>query len=285
MSEIKTVGVLGCGLMGAGIVEVSAKAGYKTLVREVNKTVLARGLERIDNSMNRAVERGKLSVDDKNTIAERITGTTQIEDLAECDVIIEAVSENLDIKRVVWEEVAEVRRPGTLIATNTSSIPLTKVAPQTGDPENFLGLHFMNPVPVMRLVEIVRSVATSEAAYERGKAFIESLGKETITAKDTPGFVINALLVPYLCSAVAMVESGVASAEDIDKGMKGGCNMPMGPITLLDFVGLDTTLAIAEVLHEEFGDPRYAPPPLLRRMVELGRMGKKSGRGFYDYSK
>ena len=285
MSEIKKVGVLGCGLMGSGIVEVCARSGYDTVVREVNDEFLQRGLGRLKKSLAKGVERGKLSQDDADAANAKISGTTEISALADCDVIIEAVSESIEIKTAVWKDVAGVAKDGAILATNTSSIPLSKLAPHSGSPESFIGLHFMNPVPVMKLVEIVKGVATDEGVYARGKAFIESLGKTTITAKDTPGFIVNALLVPYLCSAVRMLQDGVATKEDIDAGLKLGCNMPMGPITLLDFVGLDTTLAIADVLYHEFGDPRYAAPPLLRRMVELGYMGRKSGRGFYDYSK
>lgn len=285
MSEIKKVGVIGCGLMGSGIVEVSARSGYQTVFREIDEAAVKRGMGKIEGSTGKAVEKGKLSAEARAEILGRIKGTTSWADLGDCDVIIEAATENLEIKRQLWTEVAKIRKAGALLATNTSSIPLTKIAPSSGCPESFLGLHFMNPVPVMKLVEIVESVATSKETLSRGQAFIRSLGKEIITAKDTPGFVINALLVPYLCEAIRLVESGVASPEDVDKGMLLGTNMPMGPITLADFVGLDTTLAIADVLFEEFKDSKYAAPPLLRRMVELGRYGRKSGRGFYEYSR
>ncbi|MEZ0227479.1 MAG: 3-hydroxyacyl-CoA dehydrogenase family protein, partial [Planctomycetota bacterium] len=214
-----------------------------------------------------------------------IKGTTKIADLKDVDLVIEAIVEDRAAKRELWTEVGKVVRKDALLATNTSSIPLSSVAPATGNPTRFLGLHFMNPVPVMKLVELVKGIQTSDEAFAEGKSFIESLGKTTITAKDTPAFVINALLVPFIIEAVRLVEAGVATPEDIDKGMKLGCNMPMGPIELLDFVGLDTTLSISEVLFSEFRDSRYAAPPLLRRMVESGWMGKKSGRGFYDYSK
>jgi 3-hydroxybutyryl-CoA dehydrogenase len=285
MSDIKKVGVIGCGLMGSGITEVSARSGYTTVVREINDAALAAGMERIHKSTGKAVKRGKLTEEGQREILDRIQGTTDANDLSDCDVIIEAATENLGLKLKIMAEICKVKKDGALIATNTSSIPLSKLAVATGNPEGFLGLHFMNPVPVMPLVEIVKGVATSEDTYKRGLDFITSLGKETITAKDTPGFVINVLLVPYLCEAIRLIENGVATPEDIDKGMVGGCNMPMGPIALADFVGLDTTLAIADVLFEEFRDRKYAAPPLLRRMVELGRHGRKSGRGFYDYSK
>lgn len=282
---IKKVGVLGCGLMGSGIVEVCARSGYEVLVREVNDEFLAKGLAKIDGSLNTAVEKGKLKKEEKDAARARIRGTTKLADMKDMDCVIEAIIEDRAAKKELWTELGKVVRKDALLATNTSSIPLSSIAPSTGNPPRFLGLHFMNPVPIMKLVEIVKGIQTTDEALAEGKSFIESLGKTTITAKDTPAFVINALLVPFICEAVRLVEAGVASPEDIDKGMKLGCNMPMGPIELLDFVGLDTTLAISEVLFSEFRDARYAAPPLLRRMVESGFMGKKSGRGFYDYSK
>lgn len=282
MSKQK-VGVLGCGLMGAGIVEVCIKSGHPTVVREVNQQLLERGLKRIDESMDRAIQKGKLTQAERDAARARLSATTELDPLADCDIIIEAITEDRAAKAELWKQVAKVAKKGSLRATNTSSIPLSSLAPHSGDPSRFIGLHFMNPVPVMKLVEIVRGIESTDAAIEEGKAFVESLGKTTILAKDTPGFIINVLLVPYLCEAVRLLEHGVASKEDIDKGMKLGCGMPMGPIELLDFVGVDTTLAIADVLYGEFGDPKYAAPPLLRRMVESGFMGKKCGRGFYDY--
>ncbi len=283
--QIKRVGVLGCGLMGSGIVEVCARSGYDVVVREVNDGFLEKGLAKLDGSLNTAVEKGKIKKDERDATRSRVKGTTKVADLRDCDLVIEAIVEDRAAKKEIWTEIGKVVRKDALLATNTSSIPLSSIAPATGNPERFLGLHFMNPVPIMKLVEIVKGIQTSEEALAQGKAFIESLGKTTITAKDTPAFIINALLVPFICEAIRLVEAGTASPEDIDKGMKLGCNMPMGPIELLDFVGLDTTLAISEVLFSEFRDPRYAAPPLLRRMVESGFMGKKSGRGFYDYSK
>jgi 3-hydroxybutyryl-CoA dehydrogenase len=277
------VGVLGCGLMGAGIVEVCIKSGHPTVVREVNQQFLDKGLARIDDSMSRAIQKGKLTQTERDSARSRLTATTDFEPLRDCDIIIEAITEDRVAKAALWRDVARVAKEGCLRATNTSSIPLSSLAPSSGDPTRFIGLHFMNPVPVMKLVEIVRGIESTDAAVSEGTAFVEGLGKTTILAKDTPGFVINVLLVPYLCEAVRLLEHGVATKEDIDKGMKLGCGMPMGPIELLDFVGVDTTLAIADVLFGEFGDPKYAAPPLLRRMVESGFMGKKCGRGFYDY--
>lgn len=277
------VGVLGCGLMGGGIVEVCIKSGHPTVVREVNQQFLDRGLKRIDESMERAIQKGKLTQAERDAARARLSATTDFEPLADCDIIVEAITEDRVAKADLWKQVAKVAKKGCLRATNTSSIPLSSLAPHSGDPTRFIGLHFMNPVPVMKLVEIVRGIESTDAAIAEGQAFVEGLGKTTILAKDTPGFVINVLLVPYLCEAVRLLEHGVATKEDIDKGMKLGCGMPMGPIELLDFVGVDTTLAIADVLFDEFGDPKYAAPPLLRRMVESGFMGKKCGRGFYDY--
>ena len=282
---IKKVGVLGCGLMGSGIVEVCAKSGYEVVVREVTDAFLEKGLGRVDGSLATAVEKGKLKKEERDAARARIKGTTKVADLADCDAIIEAIVEDRAAKKEIWSEIAKVAKKTALLATNTSSIPLSSIAPATGNPTRFMGLHFMNPVPVMKLVELVKGIQTSDETLAEGKAFIESLGKTTITAKDTPGFLINVLLVPYICEAVRLVEAGAGSPEDIDKGMELGCGMPMGPLKLLDFVGLDTTLAISEVLFSEFKDPRYAAPALLRRMVESGFMGKKSGRGFYDYSK
>ncbi len=282
---IKKVGVLGCGLMGSGIVEVCARSGYEVVVREVNDDFLSKGLAKLDKSLDTGVEKGKLKKEERDAARAKVRGTTKIADMKDVDLVIEAIVEDRNAKKELWTEIGKVVRKDALLATNTSSIPLSSIAPSTGNPSRFLGLHFMNPVPIMKLVELVKGIQTAEDAFAEGKAFIESLGKTTITAKDTPAFIINALLVPYIVEAVRLVENGTATPEDIDKGMKLGCNMPMGPIELLDFVGLDTTLSISEVLFSEFRDPRYAAPPLLRRMVESGFMGKKSGRGFYDYSK
>lgn len=278
------VGVVGCGLMGSGIVEVAIKSGHTTVVCESTDEFLQRGLSRLDGSMERAVQKGKMTDAERETARARLEATTDLGKLAECDIIIEAITEDRALKTELWQKIAKVAKDGALLATNTSSIPLSSLAPHTGNPKRFLGLHFMNPVPVMKLVEIVQGIETTDEAIAEGTAFVEGLGKTTILAQDTPGFLINILLVPYLCEAVRLVQNGVGTKEDIDKGMKLGCGMPMGPITLLDFVGLDTTLAIADVLFGEFGDPKYHAPPLLRRMVENGFMGRKCGRGFYDYT-
>ena len=278
------VGIAGCGLMGAGIVEVCLKSGHETVVREINDECLERGIARLDASMEYAVSKGKLTDAEREGARSRLIPTTDLAAFRECDVVIEAITEDRALKSALWQAIAPHVRRDALLATNTSSIPLSSIAPHTGNPTRFMGLHFMNPVPVMKLCELVKGIETSEETISEGRAFVEGLGKTTILAKDTPGFVINVILVPYLCDAVRLLEAGVATKEDIDAGMKLGCGMPMGPITLLDFVGLDTTLAISQVLYEEFGDPRYAAPPLLRRMVESGFMGKKCGRGFYDYT-
>ncbi len=285
MAEIEKVGIVGCGLMGSGIVEVCAKSGYETIVREVNEKFLEGGLGRLDKSLARAVDRGKLDAAKRDETRARITGTTKLEDLAGCDIVIEAVIENPEAKKDVFRALAGIVRDDVVLCSNTSSISITEMAVEAGRPEQFLGVHFMNPVPVMPLVEMIRGLQTSDETYATAKGFVESLGKTTILAKDTPGFAVNIILVPYLLDAVKTLELGVATKEDIDKGMKLGCNMPMGPFELADFVGLDTTLFIADYLFDEYRDSRYAAPVLLRRMVAAGWNGRKSGKGFYDYGK
>jgi 3-hydroxybutyryl-CoA dehydrogenase len=282
---IEKVGVLGCGLMGAGIAETCAKAGYTTVVREVNDGLLERGLERLRGSLAKAVDKGKLDAALRDATLGRLSGTTRAADLADCDLVIEAIIENLEEKRAIFTELDAVVKPGTMYASNTSSLTLTQLAAATKRPERFVGLHFFNPVPVMKLVEVVRTILTSDEAYEAAFAFARSLGKEPIACKDNSGFVVNRLLVPYLLDAIRALEEGVASVEDIDKGMQLGCGHPMGPLTLLDFVGLDTTYYIANIMFEEYREKRFAPPALLKQMVQAGRLGKKSGRGFYDYRK
>ena len=283
--KIETVGVLGCGLMGAGIAEVCAKAGYTTIVREVNDGLLERGLGRLRGSLDKAVEKGKLEPGVRDETMGRLTGTTDAKALADCDLVIEAIIENLEEKRAIFAELDAVVKPETIFASNTSSLTLTQLAASTKRPDRFVGLHFFNPVPVMKLVEVVRTILTSDEAYDAAFAFARSLGKEPIACKDNSGFVVNRLLVPYLLDAIRALEEGVASAADIDKGMQLGCGHPMGPLTLLDFVGLDTTYYIANIMFEEYREKRFAPPPLLKQMVQAGRLGKKSGRGFYDHGK
>lgn len=282
--EIKTVGVVGAGLMGSGIVEQTAKCGYDVIVREVDEQTLERGRTRIRSSMARAVERGKMSEIDRDAAHALIRGTTNLGDMRDCDLVVEAVIENLELKRDVFRELDRITRPETILTSNTSSVSITALAAVTGRPDRVAGLHFFNPVPVMALVEIVRALETSDDTIETLRRFGQSLKKEVVIARDTPGFIVNYLLVPYLLDAVRAVESGTASKEDVDTAVRLGLNHPMGPITLLDYVGLDTTLYIADVMYEEFREQKYAAPPLLRKMVAAGRMGRKSGRGFYDYS-
>ena len=282
---MKTVGVVGCGLMGAGIAQVSAQAGFTTWVREVDKPTLEKGLGRIRKFLEDGVAKGKIDAAAKDETLGRIKGTTGLQDLATCDLVIEAVVESLDAKRAVFSTLDKIVPASTVLASNTSSLSITEIAATASRPERVVGLHFFNPVPLMKLVEVIRALPTNDAAFGQAKAFVEKLGKTAVVAKDTPGFVVNRLLVPYLLDAARIYESGVASKEDIDNGMKLGCGYPMGPLTLLDFVGLDTTLSIANIMFEEFKLPQYAAPPLLKRMVLAGYLGRKSGRGFYDYSK
>jgi 3-hydroxybutyryl-CoA dehydrogenase len=281
--DIRTVGVVGCGLMGSGIAEVCAKAGYTTLVREVNDEFLARGLDRVSKSLTTAVDRGKLSASDRDAAFARIRGTTTFEDFADCDLVIEAATENPEIKKRTFTELDGVCPPHAILASNTSSIPIIQMASSTRRAEQVLGMHFMNPVPVMPLIEYVRAVTTSDETLTRARRFGESLGKRIIVSKDRAGFIVNFLLIPYLCEAVRMLEQGFATREDIDVGMMLGTSYPMGPFTLLDFVGLDTVLYIADILFDEFKDPRFAAPGLLRQMVTAGFLGRKTNRGFYNY--
>lgn len=284
MSEIKTVGVLGCGLMGSGIAQVCAQAGYRTIVREVSDALNQKGKASIAASLEKLVQKGKLDSGTRDQTLSRLEFTTDLEQLASCDLVIEAVTEDLELKNSLWKELDGLCGPQTIFASNTSSLTIAAMAAVTSRGDRFVGLHFFNPVPLMKLVEVVRTVTTSQATFERAMAFARSLGKEPITAKDSSGFIVNLLLVPYLLDAIRALERGVGSVEDIDKGMTLGCGHPMGPFTLLDFVGLDTTYKIAEIMFNEYREARYAPPPLLRRMVLTGMYGRKTGRGFYDYS-
>ena len=280
---IRTVGVLGCGLMGAGIAQVCAAAGYKTIVREVEQGFLDKGLGRIRKFLEDGVAKGKVTADAREATLGNLSGTISVEALKDCDLIIEAIIENLDTKRQTYAALESVVGDKTIFLSNTSSLCITELAAATKRPDRFGGLHFFNPVPLMKLVEVIRALTTSDETYQTVFAFAQSLGKEPITAPDRPGFIVNRLLVPYLLDAIRAYENGLGTLEDIDKGMKLGCGYPMGPFTLLDFVGLDTTYYIANIMFEEFREPAYAPPPLLKRMVLAGRMGRKSGRGFYTY--
>jgi len=284
MAEIKRVGVLGCGLMGSGIAQVAATAGYDTIVRDISKEFLDRGRAGIEKSLAKFVEKGKLPAADRDAALQRLTFTTAVADLQPVDIVIEAITEDLALKNALFKELDTLCGAGTVFASNTSSLTIAEMAAATKRADRFVGLHFFNPVPLMALVEVVRTVTTSEQTFKRAFAFAASLGKEPVAAKDNSGFIVNLLLVPYLLDAIRAVERGVGSVPDIDKAMVLGCGYPMGPLTLLDFVGLDTTHHIAEIMFKEYREPRYAPPPLLKRMVLAGMYGKKSGKGFYDYS-
>jgi 3-hydroxybutyryl-CoA dehydrogenase len=283
--EVKKVGICGCGLMGSGIAEVASKAGIRVVVREINDDLLKKGLGRIDKSLSRAVEKGKLDRAGKEAVLGGITGTVKLEDFKDCDLVCEAIIEDIDEKIKLYRDLDAIVKTDAVFASNTSSLSITEMGAATGRPDKFCGLHFFNPVPVMKLVELIRTVATSEETFKTAKAFGEKLGKVIVSCKDTPGFVVNRLLVPYLLDAIRALESGVATREDIDTSMKLGCGYPMGPLELTDFVGLDTTYYIAEILFEEFKDHHYAAPPLLKAMVKAGYHGRKTGRGFYDYAK
>jgi 3-hydroxybutyryl-CoA dehydrogenase len=284
MGEIRRVGVLGCGLMGSGIAQVCAQAGYDTLVREVADEPLQRGLSGIDRQLARLVEKEKIGAADRDAALSRIRGTTRLEELADRDIVIEAVVEDLAVKNEIWRTLDDLCSPEAIFASNTSSLTIAEMAAATRRPERVVGLHFFNPVPVMKLVEVVRTIATDEAVFDRAFDFARSLGKEPIACKDSSGFVVNLLLVPYLMDAVRALEQGVASITDIDRGMQLGAGHPMGPLTLCDFVGIDTLDRIGAIMFDEYREKRYASPPLLRRMVSLGYFGRKAGRGFYDYS-
>lgn len=284
MAEIKRVGVLGCGLMGSGIAQVAAAAGYETLVREVSDELCQRGIGGIGKQLGKAVDKGKMSAEDRDAIVGRLRGTTNLEDLRDCDIIIEAVVEDLALKNQMWQTLDAVCGPETIFASNTSSLTIADMAAATRRPERMVGLHFFNPVPVMKLVEVVKTIATDPAVFDTAFAFARSLGKEPIVCKDNSGFVVNLLLVPYMMDAIRALSEGVASIEDIDKGMQLGTGYPMGPFVLCDFVGLDTLDKIGGIMFDEYKEKRYASPPLLKRMVSLGYFGRKSGKGFYDYS-
>ena len=284
MAEIKKVGVLGCGLMGSGIAQIAAQAGYETVVREVEQGYLDKGIAGIGKSLGKFVEKGKMTAEDRDSALGRLRGTTKLEDLADCDIIIEAIIENADVKKTVYAELDQIVKKDAIFSSNTSSLTITELSMATARPKQFVGLHFFNPVPLMKLVEVVRTILTSDESFDRAFAFAKSLGKEPIAATDNSGFIVNRLLVPYLLDAIRAYEEGIGSIEDIDKGMMLGCGYPMGPFTLLDFVGLDTTYFITHVMYDEYQEKRFASPPLLRKMVLAGRFGRKSGAGFYDYA-
>lgn len=280
----KAVGVVGGGIMGAGIAEVAARSGCSVIVREIDDPACESTRERIAASLQRGVDAGKISAEEYETVLSRLSFTTELDDLADRDVVVEAIVEDEPEKTKVFQALAKiVANPDAVLASNTSSIPIMKLAAATDTPERVLGIHFFNPVPVLPLVEVIPSLLTSEATVERAQRFAEHLGKQAVVCKDRAGFVVNALLVPYLLAAIRMVESGFATAEDIDTAMKAGCAHPMGPLALTDLIGLDTTAAVAQSMYAEFKEPLYAPPPLLLRMVEAGLLGRKRGRGFYEY--
>lgn len=284
MSEIKKVGVLGCGLMGRGIAQVAAQAGFATIARDISDEFTGKAKAAIEKSLGKFVAKGKMSAEDRDAALGNLTFTITVSDLKDCDIVVEAVTEDLELKNKLWRELDGLCGPETIFATNTSSLTVAAMAAATDRADRFVGLHFFNPVPLMKLVEVVRTVTTSNDTFVTAMEFVRKLRKEPIAAKDNSGFIVNLLLVPYLIDAIRAVEQGVGSVEDIDKGMVLGTGYPMGPFTLLDFVGLDTTYKIAEIMFDEYRERRYAPPPLLKRMVIAGMYGKKSGKGFYNYA-
>jgi 3-hydroxybutyryl-CoA dehydrogenase len=285
--EIRKVGVLGCGLMGAGIAQTAASAGFETTVREVSDELLQKGFAAIEKSLERFAQKGTITADEQKQTRDRLFGTTSFDDLADCDIIIEAIIENLEEKHETYRQLDSICRPETIFASNTSSLSITQMMAVTspGRQQRFIGMHFFNPVPIMKLVEVVRTILTDSDVYEDAIAFATKLGKTPVRASDKTGFIVNRLLVPYMLDSIRALEEGVGSIVDIDNAMKLGCGYPMGPLTLGDFVGLDTTYYIAEIMFNEFREKRFAPPPLLKRMVMAGLYGRKSGRGFYDYTK
>ncbi|HXR99302.1 MAG TPA: 3-hydroxyacyl-CoA dehydrogenase family protein [Pyrinomonadaceae bacterium] len=285
--EIRKVGVLGCGLMGAGIAQVAATAGFETVVKEVSDDLIAKGFGGIEKSLAKFAEKGTITSEQQTQIRGRLSGTTSFDKLADCDIIIEAIIENLEEKRSTYRQLDQICKPETIFASNTSSLSITEMMTATSPErqQRFIGMHFFNPVPLMKLVEVVKTILTDEAVYEQAVEFGKKLGKVPVRAGDKTGFIVNRLLVPYMLDSIRALEEGVGSIVDIDNAMKLGCGYPMGPFTLGDFVGLDTTYYIAEIMFNEFREKRFAPPPLLKRMVLAGLYGRKSGRGFYDYTR
>ena len=282
--DIRKVGVLGCGLMGSGIAQVAATAGYSTVVVEIVESVLKKGMSGIEKSLGKFVEKGTLTAAQQSETLGRLRASAKTEDLSDCDIVIEAITENLDVKRQTYAAIDKIVKPAAIFASNTSSLVITEMMTATKRVDRFIGMHFFNPVPLMKLVEVVGTITTSPDVMDQAMKFAASLGKTPIRTSDRSGFIVNRLLVPYLLDAVRALEEGVGSVEDIDKGMKFGCGYPMGPFTLLDFVGLETTYYIANIMFDEFRERRFAPPPLLKRLVLAGHHGRKTGRGFYDYS-
>jgi 3-hydroxybutyryl-CoA dehydrogenase len=282
--SINRVGVLGCGLMGSGIAQTAAAAGFTTVARDVADPLLEKGRSGILKSLGKLVEKGKLDQKSRDAAIGKLTFTTELAALRDCDIIIEAVTEDLDLKNGLWRELDRLCPPSTIFASNTSSLTIAAMAAATTRADRFVGLHFFNPVPLMPLVEVVRTVTTSRATFDQAYAFARGLGKEPVTAVDSPGFIVNLLLVPYLLDAARALERGVATTADLDRAMQLGAGHPMGPLTLLDYIGLDTVVRIAEIMFDAYREPRYAAPPLLQRMVIAGFHGRKNGRGFYDYS-
>jgi len=282
--EIGKVGVLGGGLMGSGIAQVSAQAGFDTVVRDLSEPIMEKSRRGIEKVLAKGIERGKVTADQRDAALSKLSFTTELAELSQCDIVIEAVVEDLEMKNAMWKDLDAICPAHTIFASNTSSLTIAAMAAACGRPDRMLGLHFFNPVPLMKLVEVVRTITTSDEPAETAFEFAKKLGKEPIRAKDNSGFVVNLLLIPYMLDAINALEANVASIEDIDKAMQLGAGHPMGPFTLLDFVGLDTTYKIAEIMFDEYREKRYAPPPLLKRMVIAGMYGRKSGKGFYDYT-
>lgn len=281
--EIKKVGIVGCGQMGGGIAQVCAQSGYQVIVSEINDELLRKGLASIDSSLAKSVERGRITQKDKDSVLSRIKGTSNLRDFGDCDLVIEAIVENLEMKKKVFAELDRICPEHAILATNTSCLSIIDVAMATARPDRVMGLHFFNPVPAMKLLEAIRTIATSDETLETGKRFGETLGKTIVSAQDAPGFIVNRLVVPFMLNAIRMLESGVAAREDIDNGVTLGLNHPMGPLALADLVGLDTLFFIANNVYDEFKDPQFAPPVLLSKMVAAGWLGRKTGKGFYDY--
>ena len=283
--EIKKVGVVGCGLMGSGITQVCAQSGYHVVVSEINDELLNKGLASINSFLTRSVKRGRVTQQDKDSTLARIKGTTNTRDFGDCDLVIEAVIENLDLKKKIFAELDKICPEHAILATNTSCLSIIDMATATARPGKVLGMHFFNPVPLMKLLEIVNTIATSDETLEIAGEFGKSIGKTTIIAPDTPGFIVNRLLMPYLINATRMLEAGIATREDIDTAIHLGLGHPMGPLTLADLIGIDTTLYVCDATYEEFKDPQYAAPPLMKKMVTAGWLGRKTGKGFYEYNK